>query len=207
MHQLNEKSYSDIRGRIYAEWRKPAAEAGKQACDRHNVITFSAAEIMAHLIGGDMHFRPSHIGFIYADNGNTMANPSTYNPKRLHSWGDIASDIEAVNGNMLLSPLMSNASYATSGDETHFNNNAVTLASKTDSDTPLVFSGGGYAAVAPVSTDKYFQVVLLSQIYEPNNPTVPKYIPFARAQLADGDDGLAVQTGHELAVYWTITFN
>ena len=174
--------------------------------DSSNVITYRAADIMARVISGDGNYIPTHIGFIYGPTAATMQNPDGASPVRQHTLQDIADDVEAIGGNMLVSPIIGSPLFAVDGDTDYYEGNAVTITSISDGSSPLAFAGGSFATDRPqATTDKYFQAALLTRLLAPGS-TTPLYKPFARVQLAAGNDGLVVQSGFELSVFWTITF-
>jgi len=166
----------------------------------HNVISYNGADILAQLLVGNRNYAPSAIGFIYAPSGEVMVDPGV---DRDQSWDVISADVEGVTGNMVISPLGSNPLIASDGPEGRYDGNAVTFTAVSDKLADLVFSGGAYAVAGPTSgADKYFQVVLLAEVYAPGS-TVPTYVPYARAALGSGID---VAADTELAVFWTQVF-
>jgi hypothetical protein len=173
---------------------------------KSNVITYKAADIMARMLGGDITYIPSHIGYLYGPTaaGSPMPNPES---TRDHTMDQIATELLALGGNMLISPVSKNPEF-TSDDDTLYDGNVVTTSAISDSTGPLVFSSSlGYAALPPQDgTDTYYQVLLLTRIFAPGS-TTPTYIPFARTQLAAGITGIAVQPNSELAVFWQLTFS
>jgi hypothetical protein len=171
-----------------------------------NVITYNAADTMANLLAGRQEYAPSHIGYLFGPAASSMTNPDAAVPKRQHTLQNISDDLEAIGGNMIVSPLATSPLIQVDGDETLYEGNSTTVSAISDSTSPIVFIGGGFAGVGPVpTTDKYFQVALLTRLLLPGS-TTPVYIPFARTQLAAGSDGLVVQSDFELAIFWTITF-
>jgi hypothetical protein len=197
-----------FRGRIVAQLVNPETGEVVKAWHNNNVITYEGSDIMAKLLGGDTSFLPRDLGYIYAPSGETMLNPDSASPKREHTFSDIQTDIEAVSGNMIISPVGNNPDFLVDGDPTLFNHNAVTISAISDSAADLVFSPSlGFASDPPTpTTDKYFQVVLLNRRFVSGSPD-PVFVPFARAQLAAGNEGIVVQSGLQLAIFWTFTFN
>ena len=167
-----------------------------------NVIAFRAADILAKILGGDAAYIPSKIGFIYAGASQSFTNPGTV---RLQEWSDIATAIGTAGGNMILCPLAS-PTFMVLGDSTQYANNMVELSAMSDKSAPMVFSGGSYAADAPASGSKYFQVVLLAVTYAAGS-TTPVYTPYAIAQLTDTNDGLAIEDNTDIVIYWSMSFN
>jgi len=170
---------------------------------RPNVITYRAADLMAKMLGGETSYIPSHIGFIYAPVAKAFDNPAS---NRDQEWSAIELDIANQNGNMLLCPLTAAPVYGIDGVQARYDNNVVTLGSMSDIAAPLVFSGNDFEMAPPAISDfAFFQVVLVSRKYAPGS-TIPQYIPFARAGLTAGTDGIIVQNNADLTVYWTISF-
>lgn len=197
------ESYLGTRGQIHARWIKNNEDNGV-AYDGKNIFTFSGADVLAKLIGGDVNYIPNQIGFIYGPEASTMTNPSA---TRQHTWDSIASDVASLGGNMILSPISNRPSFKVDGDVTRYSNNLVTLSAISDPSASLVFSGGAYASQPPQNPDdRFFQVVLISAIKKLGSST-PTYIPIARAQLDAGTSGLLVQQQSDLAVFWNLIFN
>lgn len=201
--QLKENWLEPCTGKIRAEWFNLKTGEYTPLVSKDNIIVYRAADIMARIIAGDVSYIPQYIGYIYAPNTVTMTNPSA---TRLHTWESIEAEVEAVAGNMILSSLESNPSFAIDGDPANYEGNAVTVSALSDANATRVFTGAGFAADNPqAGTDAYFQAVLLSRIFTPGSIT-PTYIPYARTQFTAGDTGVDVQAGLELAVYWTLSF-
>lgn len=203
--QLIDSQPEFARGEVKLCWRGPDGSL-EPITEKSNVITYSAADIMANMLTGNRDYVPSHIGYVYGPSGASLSNPNTSSPKRQHPWSTIASDVEAIGGNVIASPLSAAPLIQVDGDTDLYEGNAVVLSAISDLSADVIFQGGGFSAVGPQPTsDKYFQVVLLTQIFRPGS-TTPEYIPFARTQLAAGNDGLVVQSDFELAVFWTVSF-
>jgi hypothetical protein len=200
--QLKE-SYLGTQGRIKASWVKNKVVDKDPVYNGKNIFTFNGADVLAKLIGGDTNFVPNQLGFIYGPQAGAMANPSA---TRQHTWDSIASDVAALGGNMILSPISSCPSFRVDGDATRYNHNVVTLNAISDPTANLVFSGGSYATQPPQNPDdRFFQVVLISAVKKLGS-TTPTYVPLARAQLDAGTSGLLVQQQSDLAVFWDLIF-
>ena len=174
--------------------------------ERHNIITYQAADMMARLLANDQRYRPAYIGYLYGPKAAGMVNPNTVG--RDHDMALIAGDLLAVPGNMIVSPLGANPLIQVDGDPAIYDGNSITFSAISDSGSALVYpAAAGYEATAPqASDDKYYQVALLSKYFEPGSLT-PVFQLFARTQLTDTTDGILVQADSELVVFWTITFN
>ena len=174
--------------------------------DHHNIITYESADMLAGLLANDQRYRPAYIGYLYGPKAAGMTNPNTVG--RGHDMTLIASDLLAVPGNMIVSPLGANPLIAVDGDPALYNGNSITFSAISDSTSALIYPAlAGYEATGPqASNDKYYQVALLSKYFEPGSVT-PVFKLFARTQLTATTDGILVQAASELVVFWTITFN
>jgi hypothetical protein len=203
---LKEKAQCGLRGHVQVFCRTPD---GRQVpvFETKNVITYRAADMQARMLGNDQRYRPTYVGYLYGPtpSGSPMPNPSS---TRDHTMADIESDLQALVGNMIISPLGVNPQFAVDGDPAVYDGNAITVSAISDSTSQLIYpSSGGYASLPPqAGSDAYYQVVLLSRYFEPGS-TDPVFVPFARTQLASGTGGIVVQASSELVVFWTITFN
>jgi hypothetical protein len=185
-------------------YRRYADGRMQLVADKHNVITYRAADIMAKVLGGDATYMPSRMGFIYADDNKSFQNPGSKDDPRLEEWTSSASEIQGNGGNMIICSLATPA-FSVLGDPGLYSNNLVTVSSMSDKNAPLAFFGAGYDTGGPVAGDKYFQVMLLARTFTAGN-TSPVYTPYAMAQLTDTDDGIAVENNTELVVYWGLGF-
>lgn len=168
---------------------------------RHNVITYSAADIMAQLIGGHIEYTPAYMGFIYSPGLTaTMEAPST----RVHTWDVVANDIANVIGtaNMLVTPVISNPTISIDGD--YYTGNAITLRGQTSARTEYAFDTEG-STYAPALADgnRMLQACLLTRLVSGSAIT---YIPFARVSLIVGSSFQAKPVGSELALDWQVSF-
>lgn len=206
MHITNTTNLGEMcQGKIEVAWYGPNGEL-IPVIIKNNVITFRAADIMANILAGDTSYIPTHVGYLYGPAAASMTNPESGSPKRLHTFDTMSSDLAAITGNMIVSPLANNPSFAVDGDTNHYERNSVTLNAISDSTAELVFNGPSFASAGPQpTTDKYFQMAILTKRFEAGS-TTPTYIPFARSQLASGNDGIVVQASFELSVFWTMTF-
>jgi hypothetical protein len=199
---MMERSYPlmSCEGRIRVFKRSPGSP-DELLVERHNVVVYRAADILAKILSGDVSYAPSRIGYIYAGASKSFTNPAA---DRLHEWGSISSAIAANAGNMTLCPLAA-PTFSVIGDTNLYANNTVTFSAMSDKSATRAFSGGAYDNTPPASGKKYFQVALLSRVYQSGN-SAPTYIPYALAQCTDTDDGLAVEDNTELVIYWSMSF-
>lgn len=196
--KMNEKEYTAmIEGGIEI-FRRTINGDLELITRRRNVVVYTAADILAKLLGGDATYVPSRIGFIYAASGESFPNPGT---ERDQDWASIAQTISDKGGNMILCTMASPV-FSAAGD--YYNHNVVTLSTMSDRDADRAFSGAPYGG-APAAGDKYFQVVLLARTFVAGSST-PVYTPYAIAQLTDTNDGLAIEDNTEIVVYWSMAF-
>ena len=170
--------------------------------EKNNIVVYQAADILAQMMAGNTTYRPTHIGFLYAPTAAVIPDPTTATPPREHTIDDIASDLQAVTGNMVISALARNVSVSVDGDAALYEGNKVSLYAISDSTGTPVFTGAEYAGAPTPGADSYKQVALLTQIISAGSPT-PVYKLFARSALSVGFDVVA---GFELAAFWDISF-
>jgi hypothetical protein len=175
---------------------------------RDNVITYSGADIMARILGNDTEYVPKHIGFMY---GASATAPTLVDPnllpeatRRVHPWTTITADVEDATANILVTPLILNAGFASSSSV--YTGNVATVAAFTGTRFEYAFpiTGGTYA---PELQDGFYfyQAIFLNRRVINNNII---YTPFSRVTLRnDGGTYDAKPAGFELSLYWTITFN
>ena len=194
--QLIERDTLRAAGHVQAWWVDRSRGLRIPACDRHNVILYSAADVMATILAGDSDAIPGFVGYVYAPDGETIPNPASDPAPRHFGWTDIKAAATLANGDIIVSPLESVPLItASSGD---YSGNVVTYTSMSDI-TAIPVNG---SPAPKAGADRYFQVALLSRVFVLGSPT---YVPFAYTQLAAGDTGVIVLSGMELAVTWTIT--
>lgn len=202
----NIETYSGMAEGHIKVYRRYADGSQKLVADKHNVITYSAADILAKVLGGDTSFMPSRIGFIYGDTAKPFTNPDSPST-RLQKWSSLEEVCRQVPsgkaGNIIVCTLGAPV-YSVIGDSAYYSNNAVTVNAMSDKDAPRAFSGSNYAG-APVTGMKYYQVVLLARTFVPGSST-PIYTPYAIAQITDTADGIAIEDNTEFVVYWSMCF-
>jgi hypothetical protein len=171
------------------------------------VITYSAADIMAKILGDDSSYVPRYMGFVYGTNASaTLADPES---TRVHTWDSIATELAGVTGkaNVLISPLATSPGYSVDPvGSSYYENNAVTVAAHTGSRLEYAFSttGSTYAAeLQDDGTDAMFQAMLLTRLVDGNTIT---YIPFSRVSLDISGTYPLKPTGWELSIFWQITY-
>lgn len=207
---MNDRVNFGVRGRVQVRRTfrgLQAADKDLLVFDTKNVITYASADMLARMLGNDQRYRPAYIGYLYGPTptGSPMPNPSS---TRDHTMADIETDLQALGGNMIISPLNVNPQFVVDGDPSFYEGNAVVNSAISDSTSSLVYpASGGYASLPPQpGSDMYYQVVLLARYFAAGS-TEPIFIPFALTQLAAGTSGIVVQSASELVVFWTITFN
>jgi hypothetical protein len=183
---------------------------------------YSAADLMAKLLSGDVDSAPQHIGFIYGEHGNpTMADPATLSLdlKRVHPWTKIRDDVAADNGNMIVCPLVLPAAVSldVNSNAAYYAANTATFTAHTGAFTEYAFptNGSTFAGTLDSLSSIYFwQAVLLNRRQVGADIT---YTPFARVALGTAAGSGSSSSGvlneftpkaanRELAVYWSIVF-
>jgi len=174
---------------------------------RSNVITYSAADTMARMVGGYSDYIPRYMGFIYGTNAAAVfADPSL---TRQHTWAGIATELAGITGkaNVLISPITSNPALSVTGSTTYYSANTVALQGKTSARTEYGFdtTGSTYAsALQDDGSDVMFQALLLTRLVSTSGIT---YIPFARVSLAVSGTYQTKPAGFELGIDWQVDFN
>ena len=170
---------------------------------RHNVITYSAADIMAKLIGGYTEYTPAYMGFIYGTSTSVDPQPADPSVTRDHTWSTIASQMAAAGTNILVTPVISNPTISIDGD--YYTGNAITLRGQTSARTEYAFpTASPYAGeLIDDGSDVMFQALLITRLV---SGSVITYIPFARVSLAVGSVYQTKPAGFELALDWQVSF-
>lgn len=180
---------------------------------RKNVVAYTAADLMARVMAGDSTYLPRHVGFIYGTTPSPLLDDPDAMPaetRRIHDWSKIASDVAAINGNMLVVPLAMAPTVARDGSSALYTANAVTFAAHTGLGLEYAFetTGGTYAQTLESLEDDYgqsiyfYHAVLMTRWESGGRVT---YTPFSRAALEPAPF-TARPAGHELGVFWTLTY-
>jgi len=174
---------------------------------RNNVITYSAADIMAQILGGNAAYVPKYMGFVYGPKtAGTLVDPDN---NRVHTWSDIATELAGVThkANVLISPLATAPGYSIDpAGSSKYENNAVTLTAHTGSRLEYAFSttGSVYAGeLADDGNDVMYQAMLLTRLVDGNTIT---YIPFSYVSLAISGTYPLKPDGWELSLFWQVTY-
>lgn len=180
--------------------------AGSALAEGSNVITYSAAGLLARMLAADPGAFPRHIGFIYGTepNPSDLADPAV---SRNHSWVNITDDVANMGANMLICPLVlpPAVSRDPSSDADLYSVNMTTFTSHTGAFTEYAFptTGGPYAAVIDNTVPIYFyHAVLLNRR---QSGAAITYTPFARVKLGSAPF-VAKVANRELAIYWDVVF-
>lgn len=208
---LKETYEQPISGRIRL-YERDSAGTETLLRDKSNVITYTAADILAKLLAGDADSFPRHIGFIYGEAdepGAAMADPDSLSleTRRVHDWDTLKNDVAAASANMLICPLVLNPTVSLDPDSNpeHYVANSVTFTAHTGAFTEYAFTPGlgDFASTLDMLPNIYFyHAVLLNRKQVGNTIT---YTPFARVILGTAPF-TAKAANRELAVYWTIVF-
>ena len=181
---------------------------------KNNVITYSAADLMAHVLAGDDAYLPKHIGFLYGTNPSPLLPDPDSLPadiRRIHTWASITSDTAAINGNILIAPLALTPGVMVDGSVSLYSGNAVLFTSHTGLGIEYAYPTNG-STFAPSLPDLegsgtpvpvYFYHVILLNRWEQKGSII--YTPFARSALGSAPFDPKPASNH-MAVYWTVTF-
>lgn len=168
----------------------------------HNVVLYSAADIIARVVGGDTSYIPTHIGFIYADKNYTGFTVPT-DSDRHYTWEHIKEEVRDSGGNMIASQLTTERGYRAS--DNNYSGNILTISAITDRSSDLVFSGPGFTDLPPIpGSDAYFQTVFMVQRFREGS-VVPEYTPYAYASINADGSGVEVISNAEYQQHWDIT--
>ena len=209
--RISETSNMGVNGTIKAEFVNKAGDT-IPLIRRSNIITYSAADIMARLVGGDVSYIPKHIGFLYgADADPSLIDPDLLpiSTRRNHPWSVISNNATALPvKNVLVAPLVLSPAWESTADV--YTGNVVTVSSFTGAFLEYAFPTGGSSYAPgieslPVDSIYFYHAILLNR-REIGSSII--YTPFARVSLRDTVTGLfkAKPEGFELALYWTLKF-
>lgn len=179
--------------------------------ERHNTLSYMAAEAVAAAMGGDPSYIPCRMGFIY---GNSSTLPISDIITRNQTWsslleslsnsGDKIVDVQVVNFSYppTLRPgsddsLGSSSDSASSGDYTNISptgSNAVTFHAVSNSYDDGELKKGVF------QKDNYVYQCLLLGYHQGD------YYIIARASLQQDGRYRAKPEGFEIALDWTVTF-
>ena len=178
----------------------------------HNVVTYTAADLMARMLANQAAYVPQYMGFIYGTNAAPgLTDPDTLPPatRRVHPWSQIASDLAGVSAgkaNVLISPFTTTPQVSLDGSASLYQNNACTFAANSGARLEYGFSTTDGTYAPPLQddgiNDHMFQALLLSRIVTGNTIT---YYPFARVSLADAGVYSVKPSNWNLALFWTVS--
>ena len=208
-----EKICNWAKGAVRGYWFNPLTGEQRGHFETHNVITYTAADMMARMLANQTQYIPQYMGFIYGTNATPgLADPDTLPAatRRIQPWSRIASDLAGVSAgkaNVLISPFTTTPSVSLDGSSALYENNACTLAANSGSRLEYGFSttGGVYAPALQDdgASDHMYQALLLTRLK--NGGQAPVYYPFARVSLADAGVYSVKPAGWELSVFWRIS--
>ena len=199
-------------GRIVACHVDHAIKEWKPVAEHHNVVCYTAADLMAHILAGDMSYCPGHIGFLYGTDPAPLLDDPDALPadiRRIQDWSKITADTAAIHGNIAICPLALAPGISLDGSPTYYSGNATTFAASTGLMLEYAFPTTGNT-FAPSLADLeayplpiyFYQVILLNRFEAKNTVT---YTPFSRAMLQDPPFTPKPANVH-MGVFWTITF-
>ena len=190
-----------VKGRVHGYLINSVTGHKRDNFEINNVTTYAAADMMARMIGGDSSYVPGHMGFIYGATGT----PGLTDPpiSRVQTWDDLSDELAdpSTVGNILITPMTAQPTYAVNGSSSYYTGNDVTLVSHSGNRTEY-----GFPLAAPYATDLidgyYFYHAMLL-----NRRTVGSsiiYTPFARVSLK-GATFPQKLANYELALFWSIS--
>ena len=179
--------------------------------DRHNTLSYMAAEAVAAAMGGDPSYIPCRMGIVY---GNSETLPISDVITRNQTWSALLESL-SNSGDRIVDVQIVNFSYPpTLGPDSD-------NSSGSSSDSP---SGSDYTNIRPTGSNAVtFHSVSNSQDIGKLNKGVflkgnyiyqclllgyhqGEYYIIARASLKQDDRYLAKPDGFEIALDWTVTF-
>ena len=174
---------------------------------RSNVITYSGADILARILGGDTTYIPKFIGFMYgvSATATTLVDPNLLPDatKRVHPWTTVTADVIAASANIIVAPLILNAGFT--AESSTYTSNVLTVAAFTGTSLEYAFPLTSPYAPALATGHYFYQALLLNRRVVGTNVV---YTPFSRVTLRNTDLSYSAKpAGFELSLYWTITFN
>ena len=193
-----------VRGQVHGYFFNPVTHEQRNHFHIKNVTTYTAADIMARLLGGDVRYVPGYMGFIYGASdtpGVALPEPPT---SRTQTWDDLASELgdAGVTGNVLITPLAAGPTYTVDGSPSDYQGNSVTLTAHTGARLEYGFPLFAPFAPALADGDYFYHAMLITRLV--NGSTIT-YLPFARVTLK-GADYPQKLAGFELALFWTMSY-
>jgi len=169
-----------------------------------NVITYTAGDIMARILGGESDYVPGYMGFIYGETGSPGAALIEPPTSRVQTWDGLSAELAdgAVGGNILISPLAAGPSYSIDGSSSYYAGNAVTLTAQSGSRLEYGFPSSSPYANELEDGDYYWHAMILTRLVSGSTIT---YLPFARVTLKDTSYPQK-PVGFELALFWQISY-
>ena len=178
----------------------------------HNVVAYTAADLMAQMLAGNDAYRPQHIGFLYGTDPDPLLNDPDTLPvetRRIQDWSVITTETAAIHGNIVICPLALQPGVSLDGSSTYYTGNATVFAASTGLIAEYAYptTGSTFAASLPDLEDYplpvyFYQAILLSRF---ESKGVVTYTPFSRAMLQD-EPFTPKPANFNIGVFWTITF-
>ena len=195
---------ASIKGNVHGYFFNPKTGERRNHFNVHNLTTYTGADIMAKLIGGNTEYVPAYMGFIYGATGTPGSAFDSTPTSRVVTWDSLSTELSdaAVTGNILISPFSSSPLYAVDGSTLYYTGNSVQLNAHTGTRTAY-----GFTTAAPYSdeladSDYIWHALILSKVVTGSTTT---YYPFARVNLSSGGSYPQKPANFELAVYWDIS--
>ena len=171
----------------------------------NNTITYSGADIMAKLLGGNQQFKISHMGFIFG----AVSDPLfTLSPARSSSWTGLSTELQGDGRyNILVTPIATAPTYfknKTMFPEAEYEYNTVTFSGASSDSIETAFKNGGAYKPSLEDGDYIYHTVLLANMKTLTGEYDFKV--FARGSLLK--DGVYPQKikGWGVSVQWDVIF-
>jgi hypothetical protein len=193
------------RGYVTGKVHNPITGQVLFTISRRNIITYSAADIMARVLGGDTAYRPGYMGFVYGSNASPGAALIEPPVSRVQTWTAIGEELSdpGVIGNVVIAPLAAGPSYSVDGSTTYYTGNAVTLTAHSGARLEYGFNTALPYQNELADNDYFYQAILVTRLVNGSSIT---YLPFARVSLKEGSSYPQKATGFELALFWQISY-
>lgn len=199
---LNETIQNQIRGDVVIGLRNAKTNTFTPLIQKKNLIMFGAADIMAHLLGGDSRYAVSHMYYQYQNISGSVTASASF------TRADGITDFLSIDGSdqtdWLRIPIITAGkvdSYPV--DSTQYSGNAVTFVATSASSSTQTGESASENYFADSGDDGPSKVyaIALAAALSPADKT--KDIVFSRLEL---DTPITVEAGNYIDCFWQIAF-